>query len=481
MSDGKGFIELFDDIVKLGNAFLVLAQPALGFFRRFLLLDLRSGTYLFCKFLLIRDSKGADGADGIQNKFPNGFCADIVTAAGVSALLMRQCIGGAIVEVRGIGAAFRAASGTVVGHLCSAVSAEHKSRQRICFTKCIVASRCLTELLCKLPRFLIHDGFVGVLKDQPFLFGIHHGIFVLVGLLVRTEVDRVPHIFGLGKNLPNDITTPVIRVGKFLLAFPNALVLFAEVNGRGFHIIIIEDTGNVIGAFALDGQSEYSADNLGGFLVDIPTVLITRHLLVAVDGAVCCRLARFAFYTDSSALLMRGTKVTLNANVLESRGNGFYSLYSADEVSDMVTEMLDSEILMSKEIKGTYGYFYILKIPQKTRQELEELNTLMGDEQSSWTETKQEEVRRNLRDGIAISDSEAERFLIYEIFRKEKSPSTYMDLINLARNPIVLVLHKLEVRNYFEDAPEMVIKFVKLRYKNAETHEKKVLKQFFLC
>lgn len=179
--------------------------------------------------------------------------------------------------------------------------------------------------------------------------------------------------------------------------------------------------------------------------------------------------------------LMRGTKVTLNANVLESRGDGFYRLYSADEVSDMVTEMLDSEILTSKEIDGTYGYFYILKIPQKTRLELEELNTLMWDEQSSWTETKQEEVRRNLRDGIAISDSEAESFLIYEIFRKEKSPSTYMDLINLARNPIVLVLHELEVRNYFADAPEMVIKFVKLRYKNAETHEKKVLKQIFLC
>lgn len=179
--------------------------------------------------------------------------------------------------------------------------------------------------------------------------------------------------------------------------------------------------------------------------------------------------------------LMRGTKVTLNANVLESRGDGFYSLYSADEVSDMVTEMLDSEILTSKEIDGTYGYFYILKIPQKTRLELEELNTLMWDEQSSWTETKQEEVRKNMRDGIAISDSEAESFLIYEIFRKEKSPSTYMDLINLARNPIVLVLHELEVRNYFADAPEMVIKFVKLRYKNAETHEKKVLKQIFLC
>ena len=39
-SDGKGLIELFDDIVKLGNTLLVLVQLALGFLRRFLLLDL---------------------------------------------------------------------------------------------------------------------------------------------------------------------------------------------------------------------------------------------------------------------------------------------------------------------------------------------------------------------------------------------------------------------------------------------------------
>ena len=200
-------IELFNDIVKLGNTLLVLAQPALGFLCRFLLLDLRSGTYLFCKFFLIGDSKGTDRADGIQNKFPNRFRADIVTAAGVGTLLMRQRIGGAIIKVRGIGAALRAASGTVVGHLRSAVSAEQKSGQRICFAKRIMPSWCFSQFLCKLPRFLIHDGFVGVLKDQPVLFGVHHGVLVLVGLLVRTEVDRMPHIFGLGKNLPNDITT----------------------------------------------------------------------------------------------------------------------------------------------------------------------------------------------------------------------------------------------------------------------------------
>ena len=56
-----------------------------------------------------------------------------------------------------------------------------------------------------------------------------------------------------------------------------------------------------------------------------------------------------------------------------------------------------------------------------------------------------------------------------------------MDLINLASNQLFLFCMELEVRKYFADAPEMIIKFVKLRYKNANTHEKKVVKQFFLC
>ena len=284
------------------------------------MLDLRSGTHLFGKFFLVGDSKGADGADGVQYKLPNRFRADIVTAAGMGALLVCQRIGGAIVEVRGIGAALCAASGTVVGHLRSAVSAEQKSRQGIGFAKRIVASWCLAELLCKLPRFLIHDGFVGVLKNQPVLFGVHHRILILVGLLVRTEVDRMPHIFGLGKDAPDDITTPIIRVGKFLLAFPNTLVLFPEVNSGCFNLIIIEDTGNVIGAFALNGQTEYPADNLGGFLVDIPTVLITGHFLVAVDGAVGGRLARFALYTDSGALFAAQiTKIPFVHDIEERR------------------------------------------------------------------------------------------------------------------------------------------------------------------
>ena len=178
--------------------------------------------------------------------------------------------------------------------------------------------------------------------------------------------------------------------------------------------------------------------------------------------------------------ILRGTKVALNADILVSRGDGLYRLYSADEISDTVTELLDSQILTSKEIKGTYGYFDILKIPSKARLELEELAVLMKDEESSWTEAKQEAVCKNLRDGCAISDVEAEKFLIHGILEKEKDSSTYMDLINLASYPVVLSLHKMEVQKYFVDAPELVNKFLKLRYKNAAAHEKKILKYFFL-
>lgn len=85
----------------------------------------------------------------------------------MSALLMCRRVGGAIVKIRGIGIVLRTAFGTVIGHFRSAVGTEQKFSQRIGFAKRIVASRCLSQFLCKLPPFLICNRFKGVLKDQP--------------------------------------------------------------------------------------------------------------------------------------------------------------------------------------------------------------------------------------------------------------------------------------------------------------------------
>ena len=93
---------------------------------------------------------------------------------------MCQRIGGTIKEIRWIGIILRAASGTVVIHLFAAVCTVHKSGQRVSFAKRINSLWGLSQLLSKLPSFLVNDSFVGILKNQPFIFGVLHTAFILI-------------------------------------------------------------------------------------------------------------------------------------------------------------------------------------------------------------------------------------------------------------------------------------------------------------
>ena len=233
----------------------------------------------------------------------------------------------------------------MVIHLRTAIRTIQKSRQGICFTPSVNASRCLAELLGKLPRFLIHDSFVGVLKDQPFLLRNLDCCSVLIGLLMSTEVDGMPHILGLGKNLSNDIATPIIRIGKFFFAFPYTLVLLAEIHGRGFHLIIKKDSGNVIGTFALDGQLEDTANDRRRFFINMPSVLIPRQLLIAIDGRVSGWLTRFAFDANGGALLATQISQIPLVHYVEERSEliavlivAVHSVGNGNEVNAVLTE-----------------------------------------------------------------------------------------------------------------------------------------------
>ena len=210
--DGKGFIELFDDGVQLSNALFVLAQPSLGVLGRLRLPELGGGAHLFHERRLIGNRKGTDRADGVQNQCAQGLGRDIVAAAGGGTLLAGEGIGGTIEEVRWIGIVLCAAFGAVIIHLLAAIGAVQKAGQRIRFTQRVDALGRLAELLCKLPCFPVHNGLVGILEDQPVLPGIHHGVFIFIGLLVGAEIHRMPHILRLGENLPHDIAAPVIGI-----------------------------------------------------------------------------------------------------------------------------------------------------------------------------------------------------------------------------------------------------------------------------
>ena len=235
-------------------------------------------------------------------------------------LLVCPCIDGTVKEIGRIRVILCAASGTVVIHLFATVCTVQKSSQRIGFTHRINSSWRLTQLLSQFPCFFINNGFMGILKNQPFLFGVHYGSFVLIGLFMGTEVNRMPHIFRLRKNLCDNIAAPVIGIRKFFFAFPDTLILLAEINSRGFNLIVKEYTGNLIRTVALNGQAEDPADNCRRFFVNQPVVFVIRVFLVSVDRTVCGRLAGFTFHTNCSALLAaQVTKIPLVHNI-QKRG-----------------------------------------------------------------------------------------------------------------------------------------------------------------
>ena len=107
--DGKGFIELLDDGIQLGNPLFLLVQLPLGFLGGFRLAQLGGGAHLLQKSISVRDGKGAGSPDGFQNQLPQYFAADIMSFASMGAFLMCQRIGGTIVKVRRIRIVLRAA------------------------------------------------------------------------------------------------------------------------------------------------------------------------------------------------------------------------------------------------------------------------------------------------------------------------------------------------------------------------------------
>lgn len=75
-----------------------------------------------------------------------------------------------------------------------------------------MAARRFAELLRQLPGLPVNDGFVGVLKDHPFILRIFNAVFVLIGFLMGTEVDGIAHILRFGEDVSDDISAPVIWV-----------------------------------------------------------------------------------------------------------------------------------------------------------------------------------------------------------------------------------------------------------------------------
>ena len=116
------------------------------------------------------------------------------------------------------------------------------------------------------------------------------------------KVDRMAHIFGLGQNLPNHIIAPCVGPCNLRFAFPGAAPLLCQISRRGFHLVPIQNICDVTQPMPLNSQLIDAPHDCRRFLINQPVILVVGIFLVAVDGLVGDRLARFTLDPDSGAL-----------------------------------------------------------------------------------------------------------------------------------------------------------------------------------
>ena len=162
-----------------------------------------------------------------------------MTAAGHRPISGCQLIVGTLISIIGIIAVFQIATKPVVIHFCAAVGTIDQTSQWIGFPHAVMPSGCFPQLLDKLPGFPVNNRLVGISKDHPIFFRIADAALVLVGLLVVAEIYCITHILRLGKNLPNDIATPVIRVRKLFFVLPKANATLSHIHTGRFNLILI--------------------------------------------------------------------------------------------------------------------------------------------------------------------------------------------------------------------------------------------------
>lgn len=173
-------------------------------------------------------------------------------------------------------------------HFLAAVSTVNHSRKRIDFFLMLKLSLVFAKLLHQIIIFLWNYCLVRVFKDCPILFGIINLFLALVGFCSGSEINRVTHIFKLFKQIRYRSLCPAIRfdtsnVSRFLQF---------NICGRRKNFILSQYSRNLRRTISVNAKLKYSADNLCGFLVNLPYIFVRFWLFVAVRRNCSERLSR---------------------------------------------------------------------------------------------------------------------------------------------------------------------------------------------
>ena len=153
--------------------------------------------------------------------------------------------------------------------------------------------------------FTVNDGFVGILKNLPFRRVSLQLLFLLIGLAVGLEIDRVSEILRAGKHMGNRAAPPSVIV----IASPvvrNRTTTGFGIRSRIQDMLFCDLLCYFRYAIALDAQPKYLSNHLCGFFVHEPVRFIFRVFHISVWRIRTQRLAGLPLCLEHCAYLATG-------------------------------------------------------------------------------------------------------------------------------------------------------------------------------
>ena len=200
-------------------------------------------------------------------------------------------------------------------HFCAAVLTEKQAGQRVDFPVPVGASDgCVFQNPLYGFKIAAADNrLMHIFCDVP-LAPVYIVVMFIPEMLCSLEVDYIAAILlpcediGQGGFVP---LAAVILVER--LIFTGSPPAVFHVESGGWDLLVFQMHGDLVAVFPADKQTENQTDNLGGFLVDYPKILVVRVFDITVRGFGDNRLsthafglnARFHFFADVLCIPLR--------------------------------------------------------------------------------------------------------------------------------------------------------------------------------
>ena len=182
-------------------------------------------------------------------------------------------------------------------HFCAAVFTEKQAGQRVDFSVPVGAfDRCVFQNPLHIFKVgAVDNRLMHIFCDVP-LASVYIVVSLISEMLCSLEIDYIAAILLPREDMGQRGFVPLVTVILVeRLIFTSSPPAVFHVESGGWDLLLCQIYGDLVSVLPADKQTENQTDNLGGFLVDYPKILVVRVFDIAVRGFGDNRLSTHAF------------------------------------------------------------------------------------------------------------------------------------------------------------------------------------------